>query len=167
MIYLIRHGETTKGQKGNVPLNENGIMQAHALGKDFARLGASQIYSSDVLRARQTTEIVLGYANLPVTYDERLREFSGLLQRGAADLDMLSQEDRLASSRDAYERAKSFIAELRDNNVDNAAVMTHRGMISTILYVLRFGEFDFEKFEANRKEFKKGAGNCSITEIKL
>ena len=193
MIYVIRHGKTEGGQKGNVPLNTVGIAQARAVAPLVAKLSVGCIYTSDVLRAVQTTEEINKVAGLEVVLDSRLREFSILTDGfegvgNIKDLDnltggeqleflgALSQEQRLAlgkalndSFKDAFERVRSFIAELRAKEIDNVAVITHRGIISTFAYCLENDEFDFKRFDENRKKYKeKGmADNCTIVEFDL
>ncbi len=81
-VYLVRHGETAWNTSGRwqghapVPLNDQGRRQAKLLGESLAgndaRFGA--IYSSDLLRSRETAEIIAGRLGLPVRLDARLRE---------------------------------------------------------------------------------------------
>lgn len=63
-LLLVRHGETPwnvtlqyQGQ-ANVPLNERGIEQARRCAGRLARYGAVALYSSDVVRAWQTAELI-------------------------------------------------------------------------------------------------------------
>jgi broad specificity phosphatase PhoE len=63
-LMLIRHGETdwnaTLRYQGhaNIPLNQQGREQAHKTGMRLARYGAAALYSSDILRAAETAEII-------------------------------------------------------------------------------------------------------------
>jgi broad specificity phosphatase PhoE len=63
-LILIRHGETdwnaTLRYQGhaNVPLNEQGREQARKTGARLARSGATALYTSDILRAAETAEII-------------------------------------------------------------------------------------------------------------
>lgn len=81
-LWLIRHGQTDWNKEGryqgqlDIPLNAEGLLQAEeaagriiASGKRF-----SAIYSSDLLRARQTAEIVARRLSLEIQLDTRLRE---------------------------------------------------------------------------------------------
>ena len=82
-ILLIRHGQSTgnlnrilQGQ-GNYPLTNKGKIQAVLIAKEikdkFDSIGC--IYSSDLLRAKETTEIVSGILGVKdITFDKRLRE---------------------------------------------------------------------------------------------
>ncbi len=63
-LMLIRHGETdwnaTLRYQGhaNIPLNEQGRAQAQKAGARLAHYRATAIYTSDILRAAETAEIV-------------------------------------------------------------------------------------------------------------
>jgi broad specificity phosphatase PhoE len=81
-LWLIRHGQTDWNVEGRwqgqiqtaPPLNQRGVAQAQALGPQLAGVPFAGLYSSDLLRARQTAEIVAGFTGLPVVFDPRLRE---------------------------------------------------------------------------------------------
>ncbi len=63
-LILIRHGETewnaTLRYQGHaaIPLNENGHGQARAAGVRLARYGATALYTSDILRASKTADVI-------------------------------------------------------------------------------------------------------------
>jgi 2,3-bisphosphoglycerate-dependent phosphoglycerate mutase len=81
-ITLIRHGQTTWNADGrwqghaNVPLSEAGIRQAEHLAEHLAAQTQDivAIYSSDLLRALRTAQIIGEKIGLPVKADARLRE---------------------------------------------------------------------------------------------
>jgi len=86
-VYLIRHGETEfnaerKAQGWcDVKLTENGMMQAAELGEGIKNIKFDRIISSDLVRAKQTANIIFG--NDPKTeYDERLREVNNTVLAG-------------------------------------------------------------------------------------
>jgi probable phosphoglycerate mutase len=80
VIWLARHGETAANAEGrvqgslDVPLNDRGREQAHALAEEAAELGLGAIYSSQLDRARETARIVGERVGLEPVVDERFAE---------------------------------------------------------------------------------------------
>jgi broad specificity phosphatase PhoE len=80
-IYLVRHGEVYNpkrvvyGRMPGFPLSENGILQAHKLGKHLSARKIHAIYSSPLTRAEETAEIISSYhKGVPVTHENLLLE---------------------------------------------------------------------------------------------
>lgn len=77
---LIRHGQTAwnveRRWQGHaaVPLDSEGQQQADALGKYLVGTQYDRIYSSDLLRTRQTAHIINQHLDLELSFDRRLRE---------------------------------------------------------------------------------------------
>lgn len=90
-IGIIRHGSTLWNKEGraqgntDVPLDHDGISEAYKLGERLRKENWDTIISSDLLRARQTSEIVSEKINSPVHFDSRLREVGGGLIEGTTD----------------------------------------------------------------------------------
>ncbi len=65
-VYLVRHCDVRNphgvlyGHLPDFPLSEKGVGQAHALGQSLAQTPARQIFTSPLLRAQQTAEIIAG-----------------------------------------------------------------------------------------------------------
>jgi probable phosphoglycerate mutase len=77
---IVRHGETDwnaeqriQGQR-DLPLNAEGIFQAHKLGCYFASRTLDAIYSSDLVRAHATAEPIAETQKLPIHSLRQLRE---------------------------------------------------------------------------------------------
>jgi broad specificity phosphatase PhoE len=79
-LYLIRHGQTDWNIEGrwqghaDVPLNNRGREQAAQIAHSLADVGLKAIYSSDLIRARDTAGALASTTGLAIQYDKRLRE---------------------------------------------------------------------------------------------
>ncbi|KAJ0029624.1 hypothetical protein NQD34_004621 [Periophthalmus magnuspinnatus] len=86
-LTLVRHGETSFNRKGilqgqaiDSPLSDIGFKQADAAGLYLKDIKFSNVYVSDMLRARQTAESILKHncscSALQIIYDSLLKEKS-------------------------------------------------------------------------------------------
>lgn len=81
-LLVLRHGQTDHNLANraqghlDVPLNEVGRAQAHAVAPVVASYAPSFVVSSDLSRARATADVLAAACGLPVRTDPRLREFS-------------------------------------------------------------------------------------------
>lgn len=79
-LWLVRHGQTAWNCEGrytghtDLSLNAAGLEQAGLLAERLAGERFAAVYSSDLLRARQTAAAVAARLGLPVQLDARLRE---------------------------------------------------------------------------------------------
>ena len=81
-VLLIRHGETVWNVQGRVQgsddsaLTEEGVRQAVATGRRLAGMRIDAVYSSPILRAKRTAELILQEAkcDLPICDEPRLAE---------------------------------------------------------------------------------------------
>jgi len=77
MIYLMRHGADPSDRCGGwstYGLTQEGRAQVHLAKLDLRERGITQIYSSDLVRAKETAEIVACELSLPITYLPQFRE---------------------------------------------------------------------------------------------
>jgi len=81
-FFIVRHGETfwnidgrTQGH-GDSKLTEDGIKQAQRLAKKLLKYDIDYIYSSDLGRTIQTSEMISNTLNKKVEYKEQLREIN-------------------------------------------------------------------------------------------
>jgi len=79
-LYVVRHGETDFNRDGryqgtiDVSLNDAGRAQAERAAERIAALGIEQIFSSPLLRARETAEVIAARVQLPVQFIGALAE---------------------------------------------------------------------------------------------
>lgn len=110
ILYLVRHGQTdwnaqkiTQGH-ADIPLNNEGIEQAKALGKSLENIQFDAVFSSDLIRAKKTAEIITLEKKLMVETTNLLRErrygkFDGkpyhLMQKFHKEWENLGKKERL------------------------------------------------------------------------
>lgn len=81
-IIFVRHGETIWNNIGkyqghtDIPLSTVGISQARKTAQRLSKENISTIYSSDLMRAQQTAEIIGLKHNLVINYCKDLREIN-------------------------------------------------------------------------------------------
>lgn len=82
MLYIVRHGRTEwndrhklQGQT-DIPLNDEGRIMAKEASYEYKDIHFDICYSSPLIRAKETAEILLGERSIPIITDERLREMS-------------------------------------------------------------------------------------------
>lgn len=80
LIYIVRHGQTDWNAKGiiqgetDMPLNSEGVKQAKQLSKNLQDIKFDAIFSSDLVRAKKTAEIIAMERELAVAITRLLRE---------------------------------------------------------------------------------------------
>ena len=81
-LWLIRHGQTDWNLEGryqgqaDVPLNATGLAQAETFAAGLDGRSFTALYSSDLLRAYQTAQVIAARVGLAVQTDPRLREIN-------------------------------------------------------------------------------------------
>lgn len=155
-IFLIRHGEVLwnhehayAGQT-DLPLNELGLAQAETVADFLANKGITGVYSSDLMRARQTAEATGNRIGLPVTTVRALREVNYGEWEGLTEAEIAAQypetypEWRLNAANVRIPGGETF-AELKDRaypafteialsqSEGNIAIVAHKSVNRTIL----------------------------------
>lgn len=81
LIFLVRHGQAAVPDKDGryfskkpVPLTPEGERQAASAGELLRTVALDAIFSSDLLRAQQSAEIIASATEVAISRDERLRE---------------------------------------------------------------------------------------------
>ncbi|MGE5137890.1 MAG: histidine phosphatase family protein [Rudaea sp.] len=182
-IYFVRHGENyanlTKEfsyKKIDYPLTKKGILQAEQTAEFFARMDIDEIYSSPLLRARQTAEIIGIRLNLPVVVTENFREVNVGALEGMPDLMQawainarVSTQWMEGNLEAAFPNGENFL-QVRQRMMEgleqvmagrtglNIVIVCHGGILSATIRDICPG--------ADRAALKDGrTHNCSITEV--
>lgn len=159
ICYLVRHGkddDTLRGGWSQQPLTDEGEVQAAELA-DFVQksgLGIQQIYSSDLLRAMQTAQIVADSLRLPIAPKPEFREanngnLAGMKNELAAEqypglywntLDWEQQYPGGESPKEFYERIRCAWDVLQKDILkrnENVMLVTHGGVMHVILSIVK------------------------------
>ncbi|TGJ98422.1 histidine phosphatase family protein [Leptospira langatensis] len=103
-LILFRHGETDWNSEGRLQgqtdtkLNPNGIEQAEKLGQVLKEEGLEILFSSDLTRARETSQVVAKILKLDIVYHIGLREISLGEAQGLLESDILPKFGKKAYS---------------------------------------------------------------------
>ncbi|WP_221567386.1 histidine phosphatase family protein [Alkalihalobacillus sp. TS-13] len=182
-IAFIRHGVTNwnlearaQGQS-DIPLNEEGIMQAKALGRRFEGGEWDTIYSSDLSRAKTTAEAVGEVLNLPVQTDERLRELHWGEMEGTNEEERIERWGENWKDLDLkFEKEESIVARIRSfmdevllkHPNERIIVVSHGALLNHLLKHLkndfercRFGNTSVSIFQFVDEKWDIKLLNCS------
>ncbi len=154
-IYLVRHGESVYNAEGriqghqDVPLSELGVRQAEAIARRLANVRLDAVYSSDLVRASRTAEIIAASRNLPVQMTPLLRESSLGVIEGLTRAEI---EERHSTSEwiwspltarppgaetieQVIDRARQFLDETLPEHSDgsNVLVVGHGGSVRGVI----------------------------------
>ncbi len=172
-IHFVRHGQSEHNKIGlintqtmNGSLSEEGVEQAHKTLEEISDDYAT-IYASDLIRVKETAEILNKKLNLPIIYDVRLRE------RNMGSLDgktwkelgsELLETDRAQkydyhqyggeSVEDVEKRLLSFLDEVRNTKKDGKILAVTSGGVIRVLHRLLNGEVKETIQNASVHEFE-------------
>ncbi len=157
-IYLVRHGkddETIRGGWSNHGLMPIGVEQVNKLAKEMVaeNMNIDYIYSSDLRRTTETSEILSKYLNCSIEYNAGLREanngdLAGMKHESANEKYPGLYWSSLAydecypngeSPKMFYDRVKTAWLELKNRilkqPLKSSMIVTHQGVIEVILCV--------------------------------
>ena len=154
-LFLMRHGEAQSNINGRSscwpekelnPLTDNGKKQVLVSAKKLKKEKIDVIYSSDLMRAKETTQIVADELKIKkVVYDERLREINTGVFNGQSVSDyqnsFKSFKDKFVnpppqgeSLLDVYKRVKDFVKEIsQKHSGKKVLVVSHMDSLFLIL----------------------------------
>lgn len=169
-FFIARHGQTEwNAQKrlqghGDSPLTALGLSQASQLAKLLKDIEFCHAYSSDLLRAQRTAEIILKDREMAVLTTQLLREkshgswegrqiheFEAALQQKIAEMVQLSLAERLKfqlapdieTDESVVTRLITFLREVAAARPgENVLVITHSGSMRSLLVHLGFASYE-------------------------
>ncbi|WP_164670821.1 histidine phosphatase family protein [Virgibacillus doumboii] len=147
-IGFVRHGVTHWNKEGraqgssDIPLNEEGLSQARLLADRMKTGEWDVVYSSDLLRAKQTAEILTEKIGAQLHLDPRLRERSGGLIEGTTEEERVQKwgpnwrelDMEFETSERIISRGISFMEEINKKHVgENVLIVSHGAFIKYLL----------------------------------
>ena len=172
-IYVTRHGETEYSRDGIVcgttdcPLTDFGREQAISLAREIERqhLKFGIVYTSPLLRAKETAEIVAKAFDTALIVDPRLREqdcgaYEGRVPRNdrrfsAARMHFANRLDGGESSLQLAQRIYGFLDDLIKDGKETAPLIVGHACVCKMIHTY-FHELTNEEYF----EFK--LGNCEL-----
>lgn len=146
-IYLVRHTEYENPRgilpgRLPVPLSETGIKNAQRLQKYFEDKEITKIYSSEVLRCKQTAESIADNASISIEFDQRLLETFSAFQGYWVDGDwkhfwIHRQKLGGESYGDIYNRTGEFFEQINWEENRNYIICSHGDVLYSIYQRLK------------------------------
>ncbi|EEL50770.1 MULTISPECIES: histidine phosphatase family protein [Bacillus cereus group] len=146
---IIRHGSTHWNKEGraqgnsNIPLDPDGFSDAYKLAERLATENWDIIYSSDLLRAKQTAEAIgKNIDNIEIYLDPRLREAGGGEIEGTTEEERISKWGEnwrnlnlgIESADSVLARALPLIEEITYKHPNkNVLIVSHGAFIKYLL----------------------------------
>jgi broad specificity phosphatase PhoE len=165
-LYFVRHGESEantrhiiSNRESTFPLTPKGVQQAEALAAKIRGIPFDAIFSSPVLRARETTDILSAALGIPYQVTEALREYDcGILEEKSDEQSWGSHnqyyEDWVLRGQytnkpeggecflDIQNRFVPFIENLTHGNEDKSILLVGHGGLFTLMLPLVLTNID-------------------------
>lgn len=182
-IYLIRHGETDwnkklliQGRTDNA-LNETGRNQAKEVVSKMEDVEATHLYSSPLLRAKETMDILKKGKNwnqeivLESEFQERdFGEFDGKLFSEYKQAKKFDPNNTFEINEKLEKRVRDALQKIIDSHTktDKVVVTAHSHVLKAILVSLFPKDYDYEFSLPNCAivHFKVNSGKLELVEIK-
>ena len=159
-IYFIRHGETIWNKekriqgKSDIPLNEYGKELAYITAEAVKDINFDVVYSSPLIRAKQTAEILVKNRNMIIHEDSRLTEMCFGEEEGKKISDIHTHPEMKLyqfihnpenyippkggeTFEELYVRCKSFINDIilpAENKYDSMLIVGHGALIRGFIH---------------------------------
>lgn len=162
--FFVRHGETEGNKQGvvqgdtDVPLNDTGREQAARAGERLVKEKVEVIFSSDMIRAKETADIIRAKASVSeVIIDDRLRERYMGKAEGAPIKELSKQFPGIYQYRgkpadnESYEEAEKRVWEavsehLSKHRHKNVVIVSHGAALRSLMR--RIKNIDPEHFDS-------------------
>ncbi len=178
-IYLIRHGETESNRKGifrgrlDVPLSQNGKVQAADLKRYFENIPVDTVYTSPLKRAVETAETV--FPNHTPVKEKWLNnldlgEWSGMEKNVVKERfpemwdDWVKRPESIRFPRgerllDVQKRVSIFLGNVAYGEDENVVAVSHRSVLKVLIaYTMGMEKYYYWKFHLD---------NASVSLLRL
>ncbi|MFJ7936319.1 histidine phosphatase family protein [Sporosarcina sp. NPDC096371] len=171
-IGFVRHGVTAWNKEGraqgssDIPLDDEGIAMAEYVAKRLAEEQWDVVYTSPLIRAKKTAEIILERKpGVSLLEDNRLREFGGGLIEGTTEVERLEKwgeswrdlELGVEPNDEIISRGMAFIEDMKTAHPgQRVLVVSHGGFIKRLVGALVPDE-----------ELENKLDNTSVTVVEL
>lgn len=178
LIYLIRHGDRLQ-EMGDPELTKTGRQQSHKVAQYLDDKQIDVVYSSPLLRTKQTAEIIAKMLHVPLEFSELLRErvnwgddpnqsFEDIVSEWAkCTLNRTYQPAVGDSSVDCGKRVEQLVEQILDKNYNNVVFVTHGGLILDYLRNVFGDKYLMEFTDKDILEIQQMVTECSIFIIKI
>ena len=175
-LLLIRHGRQDSPLCNvNVPLSEEGRRQAELLGERLVKEHVDAVWSSELIRAVETADIINEKLHAERVRREDLKEISFGDMEGLSDLEIADKYEDFLRARskmekdmaypggecagDVLERVLPVLKEICEKDYETVAVVTHGGVIRSVL--AHYLGMDLARVPLLATQLE----NCGITEL--
>ena len=176
-IFLIRHGrQCSKLCNVDVALDEAGREQAELLGRRLLGYGLEKLYCSELIRARETAEIINQYTALPLEVLPDIQEinFGGFTGKTDEEIKAVYGEFRRERSMhradipypeggecgaDVVRRAMPQIKKICQEKETRVGIVTHGGVIRSLCAAALMTD------QRHKLKFGIDIENTSLTEL--
>lgn len=157
LITFVRHGETDLNKEhritgeSDVPLNEDGVAQAHETAEEI-KGDFDVLYSSTMKRALETAEIINKKLNLPLVTSDLIveRRFGSLTKKTWGEIsEIVGYDARSKDTRQEYnykpfggetaedfrKRLFTFVEEVKRSNYKKPLVVCHGGVLRMLHFL--------------------------------
>ena len=175
VLYVVRHGESEGNINGDItganpPLTARGRMQAHELAQSLLQLKIDAVYSSPLVRAHHTAQVIADSRNLPITISPQIKErYFGSLEGKKGDevrslykqkydaFEKATPEEQLTwkvvddmeSFIEVYNRVIPFFDEITELHIGRSILLvSHAHVLLSLLINLGFATFNELPFGA-------------------